>query len=265
MASLSYQQGDGTKSLIETIYDCIEVLPTPSPKNLNHPPPIEQTKEEVLSSVEHQCKNIYRFYQQENASNLPASIPSSSSSTQPHKRHAVSAASIESLRNRMCGRTSTTNQISELDIFVLQGSVPYQEVINEDGHEDLLKYWRGNEKTFPTLSLMARDVLNIQASSTAYESAFSRARYQIGDHGHSLAGDTWKLRIIRRLDTSGAEKSCMAKCCKSIKCSHPSHLHATIQHLSSSVGVPWSEDQALHRTLGCLHTSPLIKKFYALT
>ncbi|KAK4377055.1 hypothetical protein RND71_003351 [Anisodus tanguticus] len=88
----------------------------------------------------------------------------SSSSTQPHKRHAVSAASIESLKNRMCGRTAT-NQISELEIFVLQGSVPYQEVINEDGHEDLLKYWRGNEKTFPTLSMMARDVLNIQASS----------------------------------------------------------------------------------------------------
>ncbi|KAK4368729.1 hypothetical protein RND71_012521 [Anisodus tanguticus] len=109
---------------------------------------------------------------EENASNLPASIPSSSSSTQPHKRHVVSAASIESLRNRMCGRTST-NQISELDIFILQGSVPYQEVINEDGHEDLFEIlWRGNEKTFPTLSLMARDVLNIQASSIASESVF---------------------------------------------------------------------------------------------
>ncbi|KAK4373509.1 hypothetical protein RND71_008893 [Anisodus tanguticus] len=79
----------------------------------------------------------------------------------------------------MCGRTAT-NQISEFDIFVLQGSVPYQEVINGDGHEDLyqevingdghedlLKYWRGNEKTFPTLSMMVRYVLNIQASSTA--------------------------------------------------------------------------------------------------
>ncbi|KAK4353077.1 hypothetical protein RND71_028595 [Anisodus tanguticus] len=98
----------------------------------------------------------------------------------------------------MCGRTSTTNQISELDIFVLRGSVSlYQEVINEDGHEDL-QIRRGNEKTFPTLSLMARDVLNIQASSIVSESSFSAARYQIGDHRHSLAETTWKLRYYSR-------------------------------------------------------------------
>ncbi|KAK4356158.1 hypothetical protein RND71_025129 [Anisodus tanguticus] len=97
----------------------------------------------------------------------------------------------------MCGRTAT-NQISEFDIFVLQGSVSYQEVLNEEGREDSLKYWRGNEKTFPTLSMMARDVLNIQASSTASESAFSIGRYQIGDHRHSLAGDSLEIAVLFR-------------------------------------------------------------------
>ncbi|KAK4359412.1 hypothetical protein RND71_021641 [Anisodus tanguticus] len=58
--------------------------------------------------------------------------------------------------------------------------------------------WRGNEKTFPTLSLMARDVLNIQASSTGSESAFSAGRYQIGDHKHSLAGDSLKIVVLFR-------------------------------------------------------------------
>ncbi|KAK4370404.1 hypothetical protein RND71_009879 [Anisodus tanguticus] len=61
--------------------------------------------------------------------------------------------------------------ISKL-VAVEEGFVPYQEVINEDGHEDLSKYLEGNEKTFPTLSVMARDVLNIQASSTASKALF---------------------------------------------------------------------------------------------
>ncbi|KAK4368054.1 hypothetical protein RND71_011846 [Anisodus tanguticus] len=61
-----------------------------------------------------------------------------------------------------------------------------------------LKSLEGNEKTFPTLSLMARDVLNIQASSTTSESAFSAGRYQIGDHRHSLAGDSLEIAVLFR-------------------------------------------------------------------
>ncbi|KAK4341219.1 hypothetical protein RND71_039720 [Anisodus tanguticus] len=45
---------------------------------------------------------------------------------------------------------------------------------------------------------MARDVLNIQASSTASESAFSAGRYQIGDHKHSLAGDNLEIAVLFR-------------------------------------------------------------------
>ncbi|KAK4363225.1 hypothetical protein RND71_018466 [Anisodus tanguticus] len=46
--------------------------------------------------------------------------------------------------------------------------------------------------------MMARDVLNIPASSTASESAFSAGRYQIGEHKHSLAGDILEIVVLSR-------------------------------------------------------------------
>ena len=42
---------------------------------------------------------------------------------------------------------------------------------------------------------MVRDVLAIQASSVASEVAFSAARFQIGDHRHSLRKTVWKQQF----------------------------------------------------------------------
>ncbi|MCD7472508.1 hypothetical protein HAX54_013765, partial [Datura stramonium] len=53
------------------------------------------------------------------------------------------------------------------------GFIRENSICDENEHGDLLKYWRENQKRFSTQSMMARDVLNIQASSTASESAFS--------------------------------------------------------------------------------------------
>ncbi|GKB89620.1 zinc finger BED domain-containing protein RICESLEEPER 2, partial [Tanacetum coccineum] len=38
---------------------------------------------------------------------------------------------------------------------------------------DVLGFWKAKESTFPVLSQMARDVLSVQATSVAFESAFS--------------------------------------------------------------------------------------------
>ena len=44
---------------------------------------------------------------------------------------------------------------------------------------------------------MARDILAIQASSVASEGIFS-ARFQIGDHRHSLAADSLEILVLFR-------------------------------------------------------------------
>ncbi|KAK4341706.1 hypothetical protein RND71_040207 [Anisodus tanguticus] len=117
------------------------------------------------------------------------------------------AASIESLEIECAVVPLLLTKLASW-IFLFYGVlVPYQEVINEDGHEDFFEIlWRGNEKTFPTLSLMARDVLNIQASSIAYESAFSQ---QISNRRPQTLISRRRLGncvLFERLDTSGGRR-----------------------------------------------------------
>lgn len=75
----------------------------------------------------------------------------------------------------------------------------------KDGNEDLLGWWSRRSDAFPTLSKMVRDVLAIQASSVASEAAFSAARFQIGDHRHSLAEDSLETTVLFR-DWCNAER-----------------------------------------------------------
>ena len=75
----------------------------------------------------------------------------------------------------------------------------------KDGNEDLLGWWSRRSDKFPTLSKMVRDVIAIQASSVALEAAFSAARFQIGDHRHSLAEDSLQTTVLFR-DWCNAER-----------------------------------------------------------
>ena len=73
----------------------------------------------------------------------------------------------------------------------------------KDVNEDLLGWWSRRSDAFPTLSKMVRDVLAIQASSVASETAFSAARFQIGDHRHSLAEDSLETTALSGSMTIG--------------------------------------------------------------
>ncbi|GJU68309.1 zinc finger BED domain-containing protein RICESLEEPER 2-like protein [Tanacetum coccineum] len=42
---------------------------------------------------------------------------------------------------------------------------------------DVLGFWKANESTFPVISQMARDILSVQATSVASESAFSTSYF----------------------------------------------------------------------------------------
>ncbi|XP_075092664.1 uncharacterized protein LOC107759834 isoform X3 [Nicotiana tabacum] len=68
---------------------------------------------------------------------------------------------------------------------------------NPDGSFDLLEWWKAREKHFPVLARMARDILSIQASTVASESAFSQARLQIGDHRASMRDSLEKSVLFR--------------------------------------------------------------------
>lgn len=56
----------------------------------------------------------------------------------------------------------------------------------EDAEEDILQWWSNNEKLYPTLSLMARDLFGVQATSVAAERLFSRGSLTIRKHRNRL-------------------------------------------------------------------------------
>ncbi|KAH0696240.1 hypothetical protein KY290_013595 [Solanum tuberosum] len=66
---------------------------------------------------------------------------------------------------------------SKLDLYLEEKKLNYQTF-----HEmDVIKYWKDNEKKYPDLSIMARDVLSVPITTVASESAFS-----IGDEDKLL-------------------------------------------------------------------------------
>ena len=52
---------------------------------------------------------------------------------------------------------------------------------------------------------MTRDILAMQASSVASEGVFSAARFQLGEHRHSLAADSLEISVLFR-DWINAER-----------------------------------------------------------
>ncbi|KZV13783.1 zinc finger BED domain-containing protein RICESLEEPER 1-like, partial [Dorcoceras hygrometricum] len=55
---------------------------------------------------------------------------------------------------------------------------------------DVLEYWKVNSQLYPILATIARDILPVQASSVASESAFSMCGRIIGDQRTNLNADT---------------------------------------------------------------------------
>uniref|UniRef100_A0A3Q7IF39 HAT C-terminal dimerisation domain-containing protein n=1 Tax=Solanum lycopersicum TaxID=4081 RepID=A0A3Q7IF39_SOLLC len=88
------------------------------------------------------------------------------------------------------------NNKNDFDAYVNQNTEPT---------DDVLAWWRNRGKGFPKLQPMARDVLAIQASSVASKGIFSAARFQIGEHMHSLAVDSLEISVLFR-DWINAER-----------------------------------------------------------
>ncbi|KAI3938969.1 hypothetical protein MKW92_030675 [Papaver armeniacum] len=76
---------------------------------------------------------------------------------------------------------------------------------------DVLAWWKQNEKRYPVLSCIARDVLAVQASKVASESAFSLGKPVVGDYRSCLTPemleccvclkDWWKTEFKDYLQT----------------------------------------------------------------
>ncbi|KAI3988219.1 hypothetical protein MKX01_012008 [Papaver californicum] len=68
--------------------------------------------------------------------------------------------------------------------------------LNDIENFDVLDWWKSNEKRYPVLSCIARDVLAVQASTVASESAFSLGNRILGDYRSNLTPDMLECSVI---------------------------------------------------------------------
>jgi hypothetical protein len=87
--------------------------------------------------------------------------------------------------------TSSTSMASELELemYLAKPTVP------RSNSFDILAWWKSNSTEYPTRSRMARDVLAIQASIVASESAFSTGRKIISEFRSRLSSKTVEALI----------------------------------------------------------------------
>ena len=80
--------------------------------------------------------------------------------------------------------TSVASGKNELELYLEENTLP-------GSHDfDILAWWKQNGIKYPTLSLIARDILAIPISTVASESSFSTSGRIIGPHRNKLLSKT---------------------------------------------------------------------------
>jgi len=153
------------------------------------------TLADAKASIKINAQTVYNAYQLALEHARPTIPTPTSSSSQSSKRVAGLKAlkSWTEFRGSQGENYDETSHLNELQVYLSQGL----EKENPDGSFDLLEWWKAREKHFPVLARMARDILSIQASTVASESAFSQARLQIGDHRASMRDSLEKSVLFR--------------------------------------------------------------------
>jgi hypothetical protein len=88
----------------------------------------------------------------------------------PHKNTLVDEDDYEVDLDELYATTSNDKKVSELDLYMSEDLV---KVNDNEATFDVLSWWKGQITNFPILSTLARDVLSMQISTVASESAFS--------------------------------------------------------------------------------------------
>ena len=120
-------------------------------------------------------KSIYASYESKFASSTTNVAPSPSPQTSNDPSWSL-------LSSRGRNLVSRTELCMYLDMDCLT-------TLDTPNNLDILAWWKKNERTFPILSIMARDVLTPPVSSVASESAFSASKRVLDDKRSRLGAD----------------------------------------------------------------------------
>ncbi|KAM3373675.1 hypothetical protein P3S68_012389 [Capsicum galapagoense] len=125
-----------------------------------------------VATIEKKLHKLYEQYENNQASTVTATTlqcKPNEEEVNPNKKSPVYLLEFKEFESTCICNAGK----SELTLYLEEQKLDYKSF----QEMDVIKYWKDNEKKYPNLSVMARDVLSIPITSVASESSFS-----IGGH-----------------------------------------------------------------------------------
>ncbi|KZV23943.1 hypothetical protein F511_23087 [Dorcoceras hygrometricum] len=149
------------------------------------------------SQLLHSLQELFDLYANEQST--PSKLPEPEErSTQQGKMGALGFYQ-NFKRQKFKGKSVTRLNSNEIQLYLSQ-------YFETPENFDVLEWWKVNSQLYPILATIARDILPVQASSVASESAFSMCGRIIGDQRTNLNTDTLGMLTCLQ-DWFAAEKN----------------------------------------------------------
>lgn len=138
---------------------------------------LDKNADDQKKSIMHSLQDLFDFYANEQGGSSKQLEPEEVSK-EKSKMGAINF--FQSLkRQKLKGKSVTTISSNEIQIYLSQ-------YFQTPENFDVLEWWKVNSQLYPILGSIARDVLPVQCSSVASESAFSTCGRIIGDQRTNL-------------------------------------------------------------------------------
>ncbi|XP_057723543.1 zinc finger BED domain-containing protein RICESLEEPER 2-like [Arachis stenosperma] len=144
--------------------------------------------------VKNKLYKLFEVYDQNSSTTVESSSQLSSNFSQ------ATSSAIGTQLIKIVGDLMSRNQEAEvksgknqLDIYLSEATL-----FCNDAIIDVLQWWKDNHHRFPTLSLMARDLLSIPITTVASESAFSMGSHVLNKYRSRLLSDNVEAVICTR-------------------------------------------------------------------
>ncbi|XP_072087062.1 zinc finger BED domain-containing protein RICESLEEPER 2-like [Arachis hypogaea] len=151
----------------------------------------------AIDKVEHVKSKLYKLFEVYNH-NSSTTVESSSQLSSNFSQATSSAIGTQLIK--IVGDLMSRNQEAEVKSGKNQLDIYLSEAILfcNDAIIDVLQWWKDNHHRFPTLSLMARDLLSIPITTVASESAFSMGSHVLNKYRSRLLPDNVEAMICTR-------------------------------------------------------------------
>jgi len=122
-----------------------------------------------LSLIMDVVKRLFKAY----LSSIPSQTSKTSAQSEPIVAPAHTSEENDDIEEFLYEDEVNRSEVSELDVYMAEKPFRWVDPSGSGAAFDILSWWKTNQAKYPILSRLARDVLAVQVSTVASESAFS--------------------------------------------------------------------------------------------